>query len=164
MRTIQRSKRTELIPAGIQLAPFFIIGIFRLCSVPLFLSCHITILYTKTANIHCPIRYAAHRKIQPGRNLRFHVFPTCTDISTPCSRRITLQSGKSRTGQQKHTFVIIHSALTVVNRFRIHQCISIEEFCRRAQCRRPAQSLPIFQVCTVAHIRFAGIHPPGIDT
>ena len=136
--TIQRTECTKLIPACIQFTPFLIISIFCFCFIPLFLSCYIAVLYTETTNIHCPVRYTAYCKIQSGSNLCFHIFPAGSYITTPCSCRITLQTGKSRTGKQEDTLIIVYTALTVIDCFSIHQCISIEIFCRRSQCCRTA--------------------------
>ena len=161
---IQRTERTELIPPGIQLPPFLIIRIFGPCLVPYFLTGYIAVLYTEATDVHGPIRNTAHREVQSGRDLSLHVFPTGSDVTAPGSRRITLQAGKARAGQQEHTFVIVYSPLSVINGLRIHQGISIEEFGRRAQCGRATQSLAVIDVGTIANVRFTGIHPPGVDT
>ena len=75
-----------------------------------------------------------------------------------------MQTGKARTCQQEYTAVRISLALTFINRLRIHECIGVEVLLRRTECRGAAKLLPVFKVGTVGNIRFAGIHPPGIDT
>ena len=164
MRTIQRTESSELIPTGIQFPPFLIIRIFTSCFVKFRLAGYIAVFHTETADIHCPIRNATDRKVQPGRNLRFHIFPTGSDVPTPCSGRITLATGKSGTGQQEDTLVGLHATLSVIDSLGIHQSVCIEEFCGRTECRRTAKILTILQIRTIAHVRLAGIHPPGINT
>ena len=132
VRTIQRTEYPELIPARIQFTPFLIIDILRFRCIPLLLSGYITILYTEPTNIHGPVRNTTYRIIQSSRNLSLHVFPTGSNITAPCSSRIPLQSGKSGTSQQEHALIVIHSALTIINSFRIHQGIRIEIFGRRS--------------------------------
>ena len=163
VRTIQRAEGSELEPARVQFTPFLAVCIFCPCSIPLLLSRHITVLYTEATYIHCPIGNSADCKIQTGGNLCLHIFPTGRDVTAPCSGGITLQAGKARTGQQEYPLVVVHTALSVVDGIRVHQRIRIEIFRRRTQCRRPAQVLTVLQIRTVAYIRFAGIHPPGID-
>ena len=129
--TIQRTESTELIPTRIQLAPFLIISILFFSFIPLLLSFYIAILYTETTDIHCPIRNTTDSEIQSGGNLRLHIFPASRYITTPSSGRITLQTGKSGTGKQKYTLIIVYTTLTVINGFGIHQRIRIEIFGRR---------------------------------
>ena len=160
---IERTKRAELEPTGIQLTPFLVVGVLGLRLVPLLLASHIPVLHTEAADIHRPIRNAAHGKVQPGGDLRLHVFPTGSDVPAPRSGGIALQSGKARTGQQEHTLVVVHPALAVIDSVGIHQSVSVEELGGRSQSRRSAQILAVLQVGTIAHVRLAGIHPPSID-
>ena len=162
--TEQRAESTELIPTGIQLSPFLVISIFTSSLVEFHLTSHITVLYTESADVHGPIRDTADSKVQAGRDLRFHIFPTGSDVTTPGGGRIALQSCKAGTCQQEDALVRFHAALSVIDSFCIHQCVCIEELGRGAKCRRAAKVLAVLQIRTVAYVRFAGIHPPSVNT
>ena len=164
MCTEQRAECAKLIPTCIQFTPFLIVRILFSGLIEFLLSVFIAFFYAESANVHRPVRNTADCKIQSGRNLRLHIFPTGSDIATPCCGRITLQSGKSRTGQQEYTFVIVYGTLSVINSLSIHQRIRIEILVGRTESSRTTQSFPISQIRTVAYIRFTGIHPPGINS
>ena len=164
VRTEQRAECAKLIPTRIQLTPFLIVRILFSGLVELLLSVFIAFFYAKSTNIHCPVRNTAYCKVQSGRNLCLHIFPTGSNISTPRRGRVALQSGKSRTGQQEYTLIIVCGTLSVINSLSIHQRIRIEILVGRTESSRTAQGFSISQIRTVAHIRFTGIHPPGIDS
>ena len=162
--TEQRAESAELIPTGIQLSPFLVISIFTSSLVEFHLTSHITVLYTESADVHGPIRDTADSKVQAGRDLRFHIFPTGSDVTTPGGSRIALHPCKAGTCQQEDALVRFHAALSVIDSFCIHQCVCIEELGRGAECRRAAKVLAVLQIRTVAYVRFAGIHPPSVNT
>ena len=136
MCTEQRTECAKLIPTRIQLTPFLIVRILFSGPVEFLLSVLIAFFYTESANVHCPVRNTADCKIQSGRNLCLHIFPTGSDIATPRCGRITLQSGKSRTSQQEYTFVIVYGTLSVINSLSIHQRIRIEILIGRTESSR----------------------------
>ena len=92
MATEQRTESSELIPTVVQLPPFPQI-------LATFLSGHITVLHAEATDIHRPVRDTGHGEVQAGADLRFHILPASTDITTPCSGRVTLLAGETGTGQ-----------------------------------------------------------------
>ncbi len=151
----KRSKCAKLIPAGIELPP--LIQIFTA-----FFRIFITFFHAKPTDIHCPIRQSRHGKIDPGRNLRFHIFPNRSDISAPCDSTVTLHPCKTRTGKNKYPLTFAITPLPVVNSLSIHQCISIEIHCGGSVIRRIHQRFPIVDTCIGKNIGFGSIEPPCI--
>src|SRR5688572_963030 len=117
MYTEQRHKSAELVPACIEFSPFFEIS-RSWFFIPVF--------YSKSADIHTPVRKTGHREIYPGSDLHLHIMPAAANITAPCSSGITLYTGKCRTGKDENTFIRICCALTLINPFGIYQGVSIE--------------------------------------
>ena len=154
--TEQRTESSELIPTVVQLPPFPQI-------LATFLSGHITVLHAEATDIHRPVRDTGHGEVQAGADLRFHILPASTDITTPCSGRVTLLAGETGTGQQEYTVIRVYATLSVVDRLGVLQGIRVEVFRGRAQISRSAKRLPVFDVRIILYVRLGSIHPPSVD-
>ena len=123
----KRTECAELEPACIELTPFLLVCILTARLIIKILTSHIAVLDAETSYIHSPIWNTAYGIVKTGRNLCLHIFPSCGDVTAPCSCRISLQTGKSASCQQEYPLVRIDSALTVIDSIGIHDRIRIEE-------------------------------------
>ena len=163
MSTIEGDKAPELVPASLQLAPFFQVFVFLSRFVKELLGSHIAVFHTETSLIHAPERQATDRIVHARSHLSPHVLPPCGDITAPSGRTETLFPGKSASGEQEYAPVGIHRSLPVIDGIGIHDGVGVEIFGARAECRRAGEFFAIPHRCAVAHVGFAGIHPPGIN-
>ena len=124
MSTEQRDEGTELVPTGLQLTPFFQVFVLDTTLVKQLLSCHVTILNAEATLIHSPERNTRHRIVKTCRHLSAHIFPTGTDIATPCCCRETLFTSETTTSQQEHArFIVLtlpYATLTIIDGISIH--------------------------------------------
>ena len=93
--TEQRTESSELIPTVVQLPPFPQI-------LATFLSSHITVLHAEATDIHRPVRNSTDGKVQSGRDLRLHVFPTGGNVTAPSGGGVALQPGNGSTRIHGH--------------------------------------------------------------
>ena len=136
------------MPTGIQLTPFLQICILHSCLVEILLCCKITAFYRESTDILAPERNTRDTEVQTSSDLSFHIFPTSTDIATPSSSRITLQTWEATTSEQEYTTILwreliaitilipicharFSSTLAVINSLCIDNRISIEILVRR---------------------------------
>ena len=134
----KRTEGPELIPACVQLAPFTQVVVFAPCAVEFLLCRIVASLYRESADVHRPEGDAADREVQTGRNLCFHVLPSCADVTAPCSCGITLKTGETRSCQQEYATVRTGFSLSFIDGTGIHKCVGVEVLLRRTECRRAA--------------------------
>ncbi len=160
---VEGNEAAELVPAGLQLAPFLEVGVLVACLVKLLLGCHITVLHAEASLVHAPEGMTCQGKVQTCRHLGTHILPTGGDVSRPSGGAVTLLAGETGTGQEEYPLVGVHRALTVIDGIGIHDAVGIEVLCGGAEGGRTAECLAVPHRGTVADVRLGGIHPPGID-
>ena len=148
----------ELEPPGIQFTPFFQIG--RWFCRPH--GSNITLLRRITSDVHRPPGNSAHGKIEAGRNLRLHLFPTRCYISAPGRSRPSLETGKGGTCKNEWPSVRTRGGLSFEKGHCIHVSICVEILRGRPESRRPAEVFPIVFRAVSQHVRLSSISPPGI--
>ena len=159
----QRDEGAELMPSCLKLPPFFeVFGFFAAAEI---LSHRRVELahHRESADIHSPHGKSGHRIIEARSHLHPHVIPRSSDISAPRSCRIPLQSGEAVSRQKEYPCIRIDFPLAVVDGVGIDEGICVEIFGRRSQCCRSQEPLQVIHRETIPEVRFAGIHPPGVD-
>lgn len=136
---IERNEGPELIPSGLQLAPFLEVGVLHSCLVELLLSFDITVLNAEPTDVHAPERDTRHRIVKTCRELCSHILPTCADVAAPTGCAVALFSGKSAAGKQEYALVGVHRTLAVVYRVGIYYAVGIEVFGRGAEGGRSTE-------------------------
>ena len=135
MGTVQGDEATELVPAGLQLAPFGQVAVLVARLVKLLLSGHIAVLDAEAALVHAPEGDARHREVQAGSHLCPHVFPAGADVAAPGGGRVALFAGKTAAGEQEHALVVARGTLAGIDGVGVDDRVGVEIFGRAAQGR-----------------------------
>ena len=148
----QRHEGAELVPAGLEFLP--LVSIRRIVEL---------VHHGETADVHAPHGKARHRIVQAGRHLHAHVVPGRADVAAPGGCGIALEAGETVPGQEEHPLVGIHRPLAVVDGVGIHEGIGVQILRGRSQGCRSQEPLEVVHGQAVAEVRFARVHPPGVD-
>ena len=105
VHTEQGDKGTKLAPTGLQLTPLLQVFVLHTGLLVLTLSLHVAVLHAEASLVHTPEGQSGHRVVQTSCHLGTHILPTGTYITTPCSGRIALLTGKPATSQQEYALV-----------------------------------------------------------
>src|SRR4051794_27248230 len=110
--TGKSDKKRELKPPGIEFAPLFKCLIVRI---------FISVFYSKTSNVHSPVRDSRQREVYTRRNLIPEVAPPRHYVAAPRSRSVALLSCIGAPRKDKHPLLGARNPLPFIQVFRVHQ-------------------------------------------